>query len=278
MPSSGKSSRGSQSKSPSSEPVRDLESLTQINLNAAGLDIGASEIFVCVPSCDQRRSRHDPGKERARVSNHSYRLDSPSLHRVLGALPYDRDDRGVGVGAAADDDFGGGGVRGGGRARGDGGGEDPRLLHYRLSSKVEWIRNVANTNLSKPRLLELIQALVTDNPGSALIMGENPRNGSSCGIFLHWASRRLGCCQIVGGAWDDKDSERRRWGLHAASRCLLLAVPIASLLHYIIEQDRDALKIASDNNGLPLHTAFEWKAPRTVVQKLIDIYPEGLYQ
>jgi hypothetical protein len=101
---------------------------------------------------------------------------------------------------------------------------------YRLSSKVEWIRNVANTTLSKPRLLELIQALVTDNPGSALIMGENPRNGSSCGIFLHWASRRLGCCQIVDGAWDDKDSERRRWGLHAASRCLLLVVPIASLL------------------------------------------------
>lgn len=50
MPSSGKSSRGSQSKSPSSKPVRDLESLTQINLNAAGLDIGASEIYVCVPS------------------------------------------------------------------------------------------------------------------------------------------------------------------------------------------------------------------------------------
>jgi transposase len=50
MPSSGKSSRGLQSKSPSSKPVRDLESLTQINLNAAGLDIGASEIYVCVPA------------------------------------------------------------------------------------------------------------------------------------------------------------------------------------------------------------------------------------
>jgi transposase len=36
-------------KSPPGEPVRDLESLSQINLNAGGLDIGASEIYACVP-------------------------------------------------------------------------------------------------------------------------------------------------------------------------------------------------------------------------------------
>jgi transposase len=49
MPNSSKSSKGSKAKRSSIQPVRDLESLSQINLNAAGLDIGASEIYVCVP-------------------------------------------------------------------------------------------------------------------------------------------------------------------------------------------------------------------------------------
>lgn len=48
MPRSSKSSQ--KTDSTRRKPVQDLESLTQLNLNAAGLDIGASEIYACVPS------------------------------------------------------------------------------------------------------------------------------------------------------------------------------------------------------------------------------------
>lgn len=46
----GSSEVSKQADSSRKKPVKDLESLTQINLNAAGLDIGASEIYACVPS------------------------------------------------------------------------------------------------------------------------------------------------------------------------------------------------------------------------------------
>lgn len=51
MPSKPRSQLTQASKSRSSKSVKapQLDSLEQINLNAAGLDIGDSQIYVCVP-------------------------------------------------------------------------------------------------------------------------------------------------------------------------------------------------------------------------------------
>lgn len=56
MPRPSKSRGSTHSKSSESISVRDLESLSQINFNAAGLDIGASEIYACVPSGRDQQS------------------------------------------------------------------------------------------------------------------------------------------------------------------------------------------------------------------------------